>query len=926
MGVGLLRALGLPVPANGVGATPRQGAGHDSDRLTKAISEGVRFAVSLADPAARREFAEALRHAEADKKAALSIKDSKKRDAALESAIDALEHARGEIAKRPGLASAARTRSAETTPPLKSLTISPTNRTVDGSETLNFTATGIDLIGDPVDLTFDVIWTSSLPSAVSIGPHDGVAKAHPVSGTARITATHRQSRLAAHTDVTVTMKKVFGPDRAPPPKPAPQLQSLQITPTDATFVIDTWTPMKAMGKYSDGPPQDETQAVEWTSTADEIVSVDAKGVATAHAVGTATLTATDRNTMVTDWVNVQVVPLEVSGITIQSTEMTILPTDFQQFHAMLEYSNGTSVVLEDGVTWTSSDPAIVKIDDGGQAIGRKVGATELTATYKTVGPKGAATVYTANATVKVPGLTAVEVKPANPTMVMGEAQRFEAVGVYANGKRREVGGVSWTSADDSLIGFHGAVGTGHGVGKVEISVTLDENPSIRGKTTVTLPKPVAQRIRIEPVSPASFDGVMVRGDRMQFRALGVFAVGSGKEELRAVPVTWSSDNAKILTIDAKGLASSLGDGKAMLEAEAEGGLNVSLPIRVVAPSSAGGATPASGLVPPAVSKPYDAAKVKFDQLQTEVRALDVIPAFVRRLEDVKADIAKNPNRDAVLNARHAHDQDIAVQGVMDQIDLFDKSIHSAHRHIDSIEEATNDFKGRKKVNELRAKAKEEKERLKSWIDAVEVGIKMEENPAEAVVKLVGNLVDRFHVPVFEIEADELEGELDANRIKSLKADADQAKQDCDDAGIALAKARARASELEQTAEDWRRLAGEDFDDDEAAKGIFNFAELTAPLDKASNIVNRLAPDMRKASDAATLAIQNYLKKAPTDGDKEPGSTLRAMGKEAYRWRVQADEVSKQAESLRDQLNEARDAALAALKLLKPRTKTRPKKK
>ena len=280
-------------------------------------------------------------------------------------------------------------------------------------------------------------------------------------------------------------------------------------------------------------------------------------------------------------------------------------------------------------------------------------------------------------------------------------------------------------------------------------------------------------------------------------------------------------------------------------------------------------------------------------------------------------------------SHHAHDQDLAIQGIRDQIDLAKKNAVSIQRHIDSILEATEDFSGRKQVQELRAKAKEEKARLKSWIQAAEVGFKIDADPrklAEAGVKLLGVLIERFHKPIFDIEADKLEGILDVKRIKSLKDDQSQAKTDQADAQAAIERAQSLATQLHESAENWRKLAGEDFDSDDSAEGLFNFAELTVPLAKADDIVSTWAPDMRRAADAAAIAISGYLKKASIAKNEEPGPTLHAMADEAYRWHVQAEAVSKQADSLRQQLGNARDAALAALRSMTPRAKTRTKKK
>jgi hypothetical protein len=418
----------------------------------------------------------------------------------------------------------------------------------------------------------------------------------------------------------------------------------------------------------------------------------------------------------------------------------------------------------------------------------------------------------------------------------------------------------------------------------------------------------------------------VTGDRMQFRALGVFDLGSGRQTLRPVPVTWSSDTGKVLDVDSKGLARALGEGKAMLGAEAAGGLNVSVRIQVKAPPASAPPARPDGVLPAAVTQPFDDAKRKFDALQQEVRALDGIPPFVRKLEDVLADVAKNPDLDAVKDARHARDQQSAVQGVMSQLKVFEKSVHSIQRHMASIEEATKDFEGRKKVAELHEEALHEKERLKSWLEAVEVGAIIEHNPAEALAKLGTILLDRFHVPAAQKEADELEKELDKQRVATLKADAKQTQEDLDTAKTAIDEAKRLTGDLKDSVEEWRQLAGREFDAADAANGIFNFSELAVPLAQAESIASKSAPEVRSAADVAYAAIERYGKSTRLEKGGKPAAMLKAMGDVALQWRVQATAVLVQAQSLHDQLKQVRDAALAALAKLTPQVKVRAKKK
>jgi hypothetical protein len=103
---------------------------------------------------------------------------------------------------------------------------------------------------------------------------------------------------------------------SPVPGPAagsaegPVLRSITISP-DKPKLIGGWPrQFKAMGKFSDGSSKDVTTAVAWSSTPDDVVSIDKAGRATPKPVtGTATITATDpSNPEVTASVTAAVTP------------------------------------------------------------------------------------------------------------------------------------------------------------------------------------------------------------------------------------------------------------------------------------------------------------------------------------------------------------------------------------------------------------------------------------------------------------------------------------------------------------------------------------------------------------------------------------------------------------------------------------------
>ncbi len=83
-----------------------------------------------------------------------------------------------------------------------------------------------------------------------------------------------------------------GGGNPPDPPAGVTLQSVTVSPATATVDVGSTQQFTASGNYSDGSTKDLTQTAAWTSSNQNIATVDAKGVMTAVAAGSSTITAT----------------------------------------------------------------------------------------------------------------------------------------------------------------------------------------------------------------------------------------------------------------------------------------------------------------------------------------------------------------------------------------------------------------------------------------------------------------------------------------------------------------------------------------------------------------------------------------------------------------------------------------------------------
>ena len=67
------------------------------------------------------------------------------------------------------------------------------------------------------------------------------------------------------------------------PAASPVLKSITLSPLNPSLMHGVPRGFRADGTFSDGSTKTVTTSVEWSSSADKIVSIDSKGVATAQA-------------------------------------------------------------------------------------------------------------------------------------------------------------------------------------------------------------------------------------------------------------------------------------------------------------------------------------------------------------------------------------------------------------------------------------------------------------------------------------------------------------------------------------------------------------------------------------------------------------------------------------------------------------------
>jgi uncharacterized protein YjdB len=291
----------------------------------------------------------------------------------------------------------------------------------------------------------------------------------------------------------------------------------------------------------------------WASSADDVATVDASGLVTAVAGGSATISATADGVAGTAAVTVAQVATSVT-VTPETATLAALGATVQL--AAAAEDAGGHAIPDKAFTWSSSQETVATVDASGLVTSVANGDATISAT---------ADGETATAEVTVAQeLAQVAVTPGAPILdALGATVQLAAAAQDANGYGMGDGAFTWASSDEDVatVSPSGLV-TAVGNGTASISATTED---VDGHADLT----VAQKATAVALTPegASISGA---GGTQQF---GVAAWDSRENPIPEpwINATWTSLNPHVATIDpASGAAAAHGAGQVPVKVDVDG--------------------------------------------------------------------------------------------------------------------------------------------------------------------------------------------------------------------------------------------------------------------------------------------------------------------------------------------------------------------
>jgi uncharacterized protein YjdB len=314
-------------------------------------------------------------------------------------------------------------------PALALIAVTPTTASVSTGGSIAFDAMGIYSDGSTQDLTSSVTWISSDWDVASITT-DGQASGW-AAGAATISAT--AGWVTGSAELTVTPASLVG---------------LTLNPATIFLAPGGSLQLQVIANFGDGTTQDVTANATWSFQGSAIAIVNqTTGVVTAQQVGTTKLIAHSNGLTASATLTVS----PVTGLNIIPATLDMVPGTSSQFQAIATLSNGKTENLTTIVAWSSTQPGIASVSNGGLVTAVQVGSPNILAQIGGV---------TGSAPLHVISPAVLSIVPAPLSMTLGSSQQLQAIATFSDGTTENVTGITtWSSTQPGVV----TVNSGGGV-------------------------------------------------------------------------------------------------------------------------------------------------------------------------------------------------------------------------------------------------------------------------------------------------------------------------------------------------------------------------------------------------------------------------------------------------------------------------------
>ncbi|HLJ85961.1 MAG TPA: Ig-like domain-containing protein [Candidatus Angelobacter sp.] len=423
-----------------------------------------------------------------------------------------------------------------------------------------FTATATFQDGTTQDVTALASWSSSAPGIATINLN-GVATAVS-QGSANIVATFNTiTGTTALTVQTPAPAPTPTPSATPTSQPAPV--SLGVAPGNQSIPLGTSQQFVATEHFSDGSTKDVSATVTWSSSSASVATISGSGLAHSVSVGSTTIAASlgTLNGSVTFAVGAAALKF----VSINPSNSSIAVGTSQKFTATGAFTDGSTQDLSSSITWSSSNSAVVSVDNSGKATAKGQGNATVNATLGQV--QGSAAIKITPAS-----LVGVVVTPQSLSLAAGTSHQLTAMGTFSDSTTQDLtASVTWSSSSASAtISSSGLL---HAVSSGSATITATLNTTSTSTAVIVTPASLVS-ITLGPVNLS-----VALGTIQQLLATGVFSDGS--TQIINSEINWLSSSPLVGIVDSLGVVKALSVGTTTITASV-GSITASIVVNATA--------------------------------------------------------------------------------------------------------------------------------------------------------------------------------------------------------------------------------------------------------------------------------------------------------------------------------------------------------
>jgi len=317
------------------------------------------------------------------------------------------------------------------------------------------------------------------------------------------------------------------------------VESLELDNQELTLVEGDEFLLKATVK-----PDDATErTVTWSSSDSKVVTVDDSGKVKAIKEGEAAITAKAGEKSAECKVTVSAKKIDVTMVMLSKTSLSMIVGEEFTLTATIEPDDAT----EKTIVWHSSDNNVATVSNpGGVVHAVKEGSALIYASAD--GQEASCRV-----TVDYHRVSDIELSTESTTLYPSETTIISAMVIPSNATYPEL---SWSSSNNEIAVVDGGKVTAVNPGKVTITAS---NRDIQKQIEITILVPLLS-VSLDRSSASMFEGT-----DLTLHA----TLNPSYADLRD-PLTWSSSNIDVATVDNDGVVSAIKPGVAVIKVTADG--------------------------------------------------------------------------------------------------------------------------------------------------------------------------------------------------------------------------------------------------------------------------------------------------------------------------------------------------------------------